>query len=171
MENELYDIYLFWHVPFWQTREFFIGLISVAGLIVSLFLYWLFKKWRARKKTQTAWDSALATLAQLKKDNKVSVLHGKEFYYALTNIMKVYMHARYGDNLKSATDEEFLAGLANQATVSPAILADIREIMDGVVFIKFANASAAQKKIDADYERAIQIIKNSIPRSRHSKSC
>jgi hypothetical protein len=166
MEHELYDIYTLWHVPFWQTQQFFIALVSIGALILGAFVAFLIRKWRARKSTQTAWDKALHQLDEIKKNNRISVEQGKDFYHDLTRIMKEYVHERYRLDVVSATDQEFLATLEKNRVLLPIMLAELQEVMSGLLFIKFANAQAAQTKMHEDFNRVVMIIKTTIPEEK-----
>lgn len=163
MENELYDIYTLWHIPFWQTQQFFIALVLIGVLIGTAIIVMLIKKWRARKSQQTAWERALGQLEDIQKKNRITVEQGKDFYHDLTRIMKKYVHERYLLDVLSATDQEFLETLEKNRVLLPLMLAELQEVMNGLLFIKFANAQAAQAKMQDDFSRVVMIIKTTIP--------
>src|SRR5437899_2466422 len=117
MENELYDIYTMWHVPFWQTDQFFWGVVLLAMGLSGIAVWLLVKKWRSRKIKQTPWQLALQQLNALKKNNRISMQQGKEFYHELTRIMKVYVHERYQVDVLSTTDQEFLVDVEKQSVL------------------------------------------------------
>lgn len=171
-ENELFDIEPLWHVPFWQTPQFFWVVVSVGICLVLIIVLVIFKKWYFKKRIQLPWERALADLAYLKENNQVSVRYGKEFYCALTRIIKVYLHDRYNLDVVSVTDEELRTMLdqysALESDIPSLLVTRVHEVMDGMVFIKFANQNAAQKKIEDDFCRVEQIIQDSIPKSKNS---
>ena len=162
MEKELYDIESLWHVPFWQTDQFFWIVIATSVTLTVLICAFIFKKRFYKKRVLYPWERALVDLAQLKKNNQICAARGKEFYNALTSILKEYMHNCYQINVISATDEELLALVENSSDLPPFLSEQVREVLAGMAFIKFANAQAAQKKIDQDFERVELIIKNTI---------
>src|SRR5436190_1126464 len=93
----LYENYGLWHEPFWKTYAFqlclkiIIGLLLLVACVILLIKYFRYR----RKKKLSAWDQALFELDQLKKNQKVSIECGKEFYILLTDIVKKYLFARF----------------------------------------------------------------------------
>lgn len=167
MENQninelgMYDIYGQWHVPFWHTTVFYIIIFLLTMLALSIGGWYFYKKHYLNKNKLTSWEIALAQIDNLKKNNYTNVEHGKEFYYALTGILKRYMHERYGFDSREKTDKEFLRYLEEQK-FSILFMQDLTAIFEGSTIIKFANASAAQQQIDRDVVAAISFIKKTI---------
>lgn len=163
----LYENYGLWHVPFWQTREFKIGVYVFLGLLVLCIIALIVKKYCAyrRRKKLSVWDQALAELAQLKKDHKIDILHGKEFYTTTCAILKKYLHDRFGYDVMGKTDDEVIEYLRSHHQ-DDQMLEDIKSILQGGVIIKFANAQAGQEQIEGDYSRAVAIIRRTIPEKK-----
>lgn len=163
----LYENYGLWHVPFWQTEKFKIAgqicllllLVCIVGLFVKKYL-----AYRKRKKLPL-WDQALLELTQLKKEHKVDVAHGKEFYATVSAVLKNYFHRRFGYDIVGKTDQEVVEYLKNNHK-DEAILQEINAVLQGGVIIKFANAQAAQGQIEHDYLRAVAIIQRTIPEKK-----
>jgi hypothetical protein len=163
----LYENYGLWHVPFWQTQKFQLMLeISglVAALIIIIILIRKYRAYRARKKL-SPWDQALLDLRALKSDNKVAVEHGKEFYLAISALLKKYFHERFCYDVLGKTDAEVVHYL-QEHHVDEQIVAEINALLQGSVIIKFANAQAAQGQIEHDYVRAVAIIQRTIPEKK-----
>jgi hypothetical protein len=163
----LYENYGLWHVPFWQTQKFkmatYVGMGVVGVLLVAL----LIKKYRAyrNRKKLPLWDQALLELSQLKKEQKIDVIHGKEFYATISAILKKYFHDRFGYDVVGKTDGEVVEYLHNHHN-DEQLLADIKEVLNGGIIIKFANAQAAQEQIEHDYVRALAIIQRTVPEKK-----
>ena len=162
MAEELYDIYGTWHIPFWQTTAFY----GVVGLFIGLLVLWiiwrLIKKYIFKEKKQTAWETALKKLEQLRTQKIANAQYGKKFYNTLTSIIKQYLHDRFAFDVHGKTDEELLVYL-EQKHFSSDLLEDVRAIAQGGTLIKFANVQAVQEQIDRDLERSIQLVKKTIP--------
>jgi len=160
-ELGLFDIYKPWHVPFWHTTPFYVAL--ALGILGLLILAWfVYKNYFRRAPLESSWQKALAAIERLRSNNKATAEHGKEFYYALTSILKRYMHERYGFEGREKTDQEFLQYLEEQK-FTPLFMHDFTQIFEGSTIIKFANAAAAQQQIDRDLAAAISFIKKTIP--------
>lgn len=160
----LYENYGLWHVPFWQTQNFKIAAqicLFLATLCIIVLLVKKYLAYRKRKKLPL-WDQALLELTHLKKEHKVNVAHGKEFYVTVSAILKQYFHDRFEYNIIGKTDEEFVEYLKSNYE-DQVIVEEIKTLLHGGMIIKFANAQAAQEQIDHDYVCAVAIIQRTIP--------
>lgn len=164
MKNSLglYDIYGHWHVPFWQTRAFYVIISLIIFLILSLIAWYLIKRYWARKPQMPIWDEVLHELYDLKKRNIATAEQGKEFYCVLTMSLKKYVHGRYGLDGLHKTDDEFVQFLQKN-TFAPELLVILQEIFSGSTIIKFANAHAIQETIEKDLNSSITFVKQTIP--------
>lgn len=165
---EIYDIYGVWHVPFWQTQPFIISMWCAAILIVLALLYLLIRFLKRRKKTLKPWEWANQELDTLWEHRGFTREDGKRFYSQLTEIIKMYVEKRYGYQVLSATDIEFLAYMQDR-NFSPALLDDLKQIFEGVQEIKFANLDAIPENIERDFALAKAFVANTIS-DTHSTS-
>jgi hypothetical protein len=164
----LYENYGLWHVPFWQTHKFKMAMQICLSLVALCIVALLIKKYlvyRKRKKLPI-WDQALLELTHLKKEHKVDVVHGKEFYATVSAILKGYLHERFGYDVIGKTDAEVVAYLEQKQDCDNRILEEVKALLHGGVVIKFANAQAAQEQIEHDYLRAVTIIQRTIPEKK-----
>lgn len=160
----LYENYGLWHVPFWQTDTFkmviqiclFLVIVSVIALLLKKY-----RVYRAQKKLPL-WDQALLALTRLKKEDKINVAHGKEFYGTISAVLKHYFQDQFGHDLIGKTDDETIVYLKKHHK-DENIPDEIKQILEGGIFIKFANAQAAQEQMEQDYLRSIAIVKRTIP--------
>ena len=164
----LYGNYGLWHVPFWQTQKFQL-MLEISGLVVALIVIVIFIRkylaYRARKKL-SPWDQALLNLRALKSDNKISVEHGKEFYLAVSALLKKYLHDRFGYDVLGKTDAEVVRYLQEHHDTDQQLIEEINLLLKGGIIIKFANAQAVQGQIEHDYVRAVGIIQRTIPEKK-----
>lgn len=159
-KHGLFDIYGAVHIPFWQTKAFYYGVIVTLGILLIV-IAWLVIK-RKKKPKLPLWTLAITDIEALKKDNLATASKGKEFYGALTGILKRYLHDRYAFDSIGKTDEELIEYL-NKQQFSPEMAEMLQEIFLGVTIIKFANAQAAQEQIDRDMQRSVLFVKRTIP--------
>ncbi len=163
----LYENYGLWHVPFWQTQTFRLTVEIVACVVLLLVVACVVKKYlqyRKRKKLPV-WDQALLELSHLKRDHKVDVVHGREFYLTVSALIKKYFHDRFGYDVMGKTDDEAVQYLQDNYLDVHGV-EEIKALLQGGVIIKFANAQAAQEQIDHDYVRAVAIITRTIPEKK-----
>ncbi len=163
----LYENYGLWHVPFWQTSQFKMTMQLCLILVLLIIVVLLIRKYiiyRKRKKLPL-WDQALLALIQLKKEHKIDVVHGKEFYATASAVLKNYFHDRFEYDLRGKTDAEVIDYVEKNHD-DKHIAAEIKTLLQGSEIIKFANAQAAQEQIEHDYIRAIAIIQRTIPQKK-----
>jgi hypothetical protein len=168
-EKGLYDIYSIWHVPFWQTKAFYIT-ISIIVSSLLLVIIWLFARWYFRKKTviKQPWEVALEQLHLLQQNSYQSKEEGKQCYFAMTSIIKNYLVIRFAYPLEGKTDDEMICYLANIPNHN-ALADELKEIIEGCIYIKFANQTAMQETIMKHLEQCTAIVKKTIP-AQPSKS-
>jgi hypothetical protein len=160
-QNQLYDIYPTWHVPFWQTTWFFwlmmlIGSIILAALITG-FIMWK----RKYKKPKTAWEQALSAL-NLLGQRAMHPRESKEFYTQLTSILKRYLQERYEIPVMGKTDQELIASLESLDVLKDAPVL-LQEVIEGSTIIKFANVQSGQERMHQDLDRCRVFITTTIP--------
>lgn len=162
-EQGLYDIYSIWSVPFWQTKEFYIAVGITIAIILGI-AAWFFIRWYRKKNVvpKTAWQTALESLHSLQQKKYTSKEEGKLCYFAMTNVLKKYLAARYAYPLDGKTDEEMVSYLAKSAE-QKVLAHELKEIIDGCLYIKFANEQAMQENISKHLEQSCAIVKKTIP--------
>lgn len=164
-ENGFYDIYSLWHLPFWQTHAFYYSVLVFVFILVSV-ICWFLVRWYFKKKIipKTAWQDALDQLHLLQQTSYHTKKEGKLCYFAMTDIIKTYLIARYDYPLHGKTDKEVIRYLTKK---EPTFLAgSLKEIVDGSLHIKFANETALEKKIVQDLEQCCSIVKKTIPEQK-----
>jgi len=159
--SELYDIYGVWHVPFWQTQRFIIGMWCLAAIGALAVIYLLVRMMRGRKKTVKPWTWANRELDALWAKRGFTREDGKHFYSQLTEIMKTYLEKRYGYQVRSATDIELIAYLQAHS-FDPVLLQDLKQIFEGVQEIKFANLDTIPENIERDFALSKAFVSKTI---------
>ncbi len=166
-EKGLYDIYSVWHVPFWQTRRFFWSCVTATTLVCTALLWILYRWYRAKQRTVlTPWQHALEQLTALHKETYATKQQAKECYFAMTSILKTYLHARYQYDVLGKTDEELVSYLQKQSNVMPELPDTIQEICAGCLLIKFANQEALAEQITTHLNQSIELVKQTIPQEK-----
>lgn len=161
--QHLYQIYGMWHVPWWQRAEWIQWGMLGAALLLGTFLVWYtVKKIRQKRRILSPWDRALQGLQDLQKQGFVCVVYSKEFYTALTHILKTYLHERYGFDIVAKTDDEVIV-LLEKSSFPAELLQPIRIIFNGSIAIKFAHACAIKTQIEQDFAASRDIIYKTIP--------
>jgi hypothetical protein len=155
-DHEFYDIYPTWHIPWWQTRAWYITLIIGLFLVLALLVVWYKKRFKkpillspAQKATQ-----ALEMLAHKYASQKIKL---DQVYVMITTIIKIYLQELYSLSLLDKTDHELVLRLAD-SQFPTNLLPNLEQLMQGAVQIKFANQDALAHQIEQDIARAKLII-------------
>jgi len=165
---EFYDIYDYIYVPFYKTKIFIIIYIILVLAAIAALTYFLIKLRKSRKpiKKITPWEKALKELKELKPQIYETKQEFKNFYFEITNIIKKYFQKRFKLDIMEKTDEEvinFLKTCDKKELKSHArralIIEKLEEVLQGSLFIKFANAEALREQASTDLEKMISIVK------------
>jgi hypothetical protein len=161
MQEQLYDIYGLWHVPFWQTTWFKLLVGSIIVAILFVIIVMLVHHRRARKKVLTSWEQALRDLHELREHGIPAPDRAQEFYLRLTEILKTYLQQRYQYSVIGKTDHELMHFLY-QEHFSPALLQELQEIFSGIEVIKFARGTTVVEQIERDLQRSVLFVEQTI---------
>lgn len=164
---ELYDIYATWHLPFWQTRWFYAACIMLMLMVFVSIITWLIIKYRGSKTVKRiAWQIALEQLQVLQRNTYTTKAAGKHCYFAITNILKEYLHAQHQLHTIGKTDEELIHYLKKNTVLAQPILKNLEEICQGCLYIKFANQEAVQKQISEHLSISVHIVQETRPQPK-----
>jgi len=155
----LYDIYDLWHKPFWQLRSFWLVFgCAVMLVVLACFCFFLFVYMRQKKK-EAPWIWALRKLNGLQISTVSGRDEAKEFYFSLTLILRHYLSARYNLDLAGKTDQEIIY-LIDRQKIPFNIASCVKAIFEGGAFVKYADESVLNDKIEQDLNRAINLVKS-----------
>jgi len=163
-----YDIYDYEYVSFWQSTEGLvsIGLIILLSTVLIAYGIWvIIQRRRAAKLNIMPWDHALAELAKLSAKSPTSKAEVKQFYFALTTLIKVYLHKRFTWEVEDKTDSELIAYLRN-VSFDQELRENLERLLGSVVEVKFADAQTVKEYVERDIAVAHTLITRTIPEER-----
>lgn len=161
---KLYDIYPTWHLPFWQTTWFYGTMILLGILLVVALTMWAIRRYRQRKQAEEPWQIALTQLNALQKNQYTTKAASKQCYFAITSILKQYLHTQHQVPAIGKTDEELIKFLQKSNLIAHPIIGHLATICNGCLYIKFANQDAIQQQIREHLALSIQIIQDTKPK-------
>jgi len=141
---ELIDIYDIVYEPWWLSTTTKIALCAVVFILTAALCYVLYKKTR-KPSALLYWQQALHEIDVLEKTN---FSDGQLFYMRLTEVMKQYLQERYGMYLVDKTDAELLEFLNTSERIPTHVYETMKDLFEGVVFIKFAHQHAVQERME-----------------------
>lgn len=156
-EPKLYDIYSVEYNP-WFLQSWFIYL--VIGCAVLCIGYLVYCWYKARRKPVISYEKQL--LARLEMLQKNDWSDHKQFYIQLTSLLKEYLQYRFGKQFTGTTDTECLKLLRSDKFIPEWIVTRFEDLIDGLMFVKFANAQAAQERMQKDLESVRVIFHNTV---------
>jgi hypothetical protein len=169
-DRGLYDIYAMYHVPFWQTNAFFwaILIIIAAGTcgIIALFLKYY---WFRRKRIITPWQKALTLLDALVVAESLLPDDIKHYYFAMTDIMKIYIGERYRWDVTYLTDKEFVEFIVKSSLDSVSQKA-LCTVFNDATMIKFADQKTALSLLKDHIDSMRGVIYATIPHTKNIKT-
>lgn len=158
-QTDLYEIYDFYTIPWWKT-PWILASIGFGLTLLIIAAWWFF----ARKKITPPWQVALEHLHGLRPDRCNKKDEFKVFYFALSNVLKTYLDARYFWQTKAKTDEELLAWLELEHPAHPCT-AMVKQTSENMLLIKFANVEAIKSQAVQDKQAIIDLINKTVPTS------
>ena len=161
-QQELYDIFPQWHIPFWKQQWFILasyGALCILLILIGFLVY----RWYIRSKQQPIpyWQAALQSIAKLQNKSYTKKEDGKRLYFTLTALLKSFMEKRFSVKMKNCTDEQ-VAQLIKTLAIDETSKKQLEAIFTGTVYIKFANEQA----LDAQIKKHLQLAAHFIEQNK-----
>lgn len=155
-----------WVYPDFKTVAGWVGLAALLGAVL-LALYRLSQRLRRaiRLRRMSPRERALYELAELLQRELIARNLVKEFFLALTMIVRRYIERAYRLKAPEQTTEEFLLAAADNPQFRPEVLNKLRAFLQTADLVKFA----AYRPEPAIIERALATAKDYIE-TDHAKS-
>ena len=164
-EMELYDIYSTWHVPFWQTFFFKMGVagIIVAGLIVII-VWYIVRSLRKRYMQQlNSMEQALLDIQTCRAYADISREQAQLLYSKLIIIMKLCLAHHTGRPMDYWTDDQVLEWI--HAHVSSPYRPDLITLFEYAPTLKFSYAKIESHQLNHFVDCAARCINHIIESS------
>jgi hypothetical protein len=110
-----------------------VGLVAIGALVL-----WLRKRAQRLPPPILPEVWALRALAELQAANLIEGGRAKEFYYRLSEIVRVYIERKFGLAAPEMTTEEFLSTLARGGGVLPYDSDRLRDFLQACDLVKYA---------------------------------
>ena len=163
--SQLIDVYDVWYQPWWHSKSFYAGMISIIIVVASLLIYIILKKYTRGQKFSFE-QVALLQLQKLHERTYESDDSIRDAYFSMTMIMKTYLSKRYHIKLLDKTDAEIVESI--KPVVPVAIFATLQELFQRAYQIKFAYAAISLKMLYDDIDYMQRIIYKTIKQESSS---
>ncbi len=141
---ELIDIYDIVYEPWWLSTTTKVAVCVLVFMLCVFIGYVMYRKTR-KPVVLLYWQKALHDIGVLEKTD---FSDGQLFYLRLTEIMKQYLQERYALHLVDKTDTELLELLNTTELIPSHVYETMKDLFEGVVFIKFAHQNAVQERME-----------------------
>lgn len=160
-QSKFYDIYDYIFIPFWKTRSFTIVVIIAILIALAVATYAVHLKIKKNIKIiLTPAQLAINELNKLSPEKYKTKEEFKNFYFAISEIMKKYLNEQFGWIVKEKTDDELLRYLFEQE-FDKNLLKTLENVLYGSLLIKYANEESLKNQAEKAISDTILIIKTS----------
>lgn len=156
-QDNFYEIYGYWHIPWWQNSLFkYLGW-GITFLLLSGLIFVIIYRYKG-KKILKPWEKAIQQLNKLKIEAVEA--NASKAYTKLIDIVKNYGKERFGFSL-SLTENEL------QEKIADIIQAPLREKLNEVIIhatqAKYASAAYLFESIQQDIETVLSFVSLTMP--------
>ncbi len=155
------------YLPDWMARYWWWILIAAIVIALGGYVYWRRSKGgsllpTAPVKKETPVEAALRQLGELKEEKLCQRGEEKLYYTRLTDILRTYLHGRFGINAMEMTSTQIRRALRNNETtrMSSDLMSRILEMAD---FVKFAKMRPLPDDNIAAMNHAVKFIEDTRP--------
>lgn len=160
-QNQLIDIYDIWYEPFYKQTWFMTLTIILLALLLSIFMYCVYKKYRKQVSVVDCAVTAFQGIELLKKIHIVTKQDSKDCYFSLSSIIKQYLACRYDGIFTRLTDKEIMVHAERYMHAENVLL--LEKILHAMVLVKFEHKIAATEKLEKDIILVEEFIRNTTP--------
>lgn len=101
-------------------------------------------------------QQAIAAIEQLRAENHVTGEAQKAYYMQLTDVLRSYLHERFGFNAREMTTEEIIAALQQRG--DRQALDELREVLSTADLVKFARYETSLIESDRALLQAVHYV-------------
>ena len=147
-------------------------LLAALVLVVLAAMYGIGRKLRRRIKIMmmSPTERARYELERLLAQDLPGKGLFKEFYFAITGIVRTYIERRHGIRAPELTTPEFLETAANRTEFEPAVVERLRLFLESADLVKFAAWTPTQHAIQDTIETAQAYIAEDEPASTEGRN-
>lgn len=153
-------------IPDWMVDFWWLVILVILVLAGSILLWKRYRKeghLLPKKPEPTPYEKAVKALAALKEKKLWEQGMEKEYYTELTDILRVYLHGRFGINAMEMTSRQILASISRNDEIKDN-RPYFKQILDMADFVKFAKVRPLPDDNVLAYENARNFVEQTKPR-------
>ena len=143
------------------------GAAGVVALLAATGIY----LWYRRRKRQIIvpppppHEVAFAALDALRQTDFTNPEAVRQYFYALSEILRAYIEGRFALNATDLTTEEILPRLVHLPVLSSEQRGKLREFLTSTDLVKYGQHDATKHEIEGSYERALTFVEATAERA------
>lgn len=148
----------------WLARYWWLLLLTLAAL---LFVVWAYRRYRREgtllpvKKEVPPYEAAMESLRKLRERRLCENGREKDYYTALTKILRVYLVRRFGINAMEMTSSQIMKALKAEDDLR-RFRPELREVLGLADIVKFAKVCPSP----AENEKAFDNVRDFVEQTR-----
>ena len=160
------------YIPNQVSRYWWLWLtaaILLALAVVAFILYRRYKKkgivpWKSLKKRLPPYEEAIARLQQIERMQMWQQGKDKDYYTALTDVLRVYIERRFGINAVEMTTSQIMDECHEKSElIEPALLQRLQELLERADLVKFADSHPDSALNDEALSQARHFVEETKP--------
>lgn len=144
------------------------GLLLAAGLFAAW--WWRRRPPRPATPPVPAHEVAFAALDALRRTDFTDPAAVRRYYFALSEVVRTYVEARWGLNATDLTTEEILVALHELRGLPREPAGELRRFLRETDQVKFASHRPSEPEIAEAYERALSFVEATRPQPLEPES-
>ena len=138
---------------------------AVLGGVALLAAWW----WRRRRRAQATepplppYEAALQALARLRHTDFGDPESVRAYYFALSEVVRVYVEGRFGLNATDLTTEEIVTRVGDVEGLSGDDSARLCGLLTAADRVKFARVFPSSREIEATFDQALAFVESTRP--------
>jgi hypothetical protein len=142
----------------------FPGVVLLLALVIAIIWFRRKKKLAPIPIVMTPpWEKALQDLKQLQELFGTGRIDARMYYFQLSEIIRTYLEKRFRIPLLESTTQEIQTRLPEEC-LNGTPKNKFLEFLNRSDLIKFAKLAPEKNNIDTDWQMALDIVRNTIPR-------
>ncbi len=167
MIEEIKDIKPPVNLPLNLLEDFWWAWLLLALIAIATAVYFFLRRKKAIALQQAPplppWEKAMRQLEELGVKDLPGQGLWRDYYFALSTILRHYIEERFAIKAAEMTTEEFLQKVKNEGVLSSDQKNTLRDFMNIADMVKFAKHSPMRDEAQQSFDLVLRFVKETTP--------